>query len=440
MFGIPKNVHDIKPLTDAERYHVPVPSIRPADPIPPPSFDNPIQYFDIPETNLRARVYFPSVYDADLNRQPWVVVRARQYKQNWAIRSFVDGDKKHLHYTKLGAVGYHPTHREGPKFNKESGTWSFEEVPGQLRMAPNVPYMVTELTAGARAKPDEWRRTQPSSAMEDTTATTTTSSSLPRSTHSSDPQQIPDTPQVSDSGSTPLDFNSAFLTPTPSTGPDLSDPDAELSEKSETVAYWLNEAGIGSMENGHEALDILSRMRELLQGQEEDEEAGVEGVPGIWELGYQRNNRSVLAKGTPTGSFSMASTKSEGKGLGLGVPATQTHSTLNDTVRAELNQCIGRLVPWILKHCLQREEFKDMEFRGIMNNVPGVGHHQNRFLTSLQLNLSYIWDNLQTAIGELQGTIHLDSGDHLVAWTIFILFFDSPDKTRTLLSYTSHEL
>lgn len=102
-----------------------------------------------------------------------------------------------------------------------------------------------------------------------------------------------------------------------------------------------------------------------------------------------------------------------------------------------MNTLLGQLTIIVFELCLQWEEFVNLEFRGHMSNLPGFGPHLQRFLTPVQLNLAYNFQDLQTAIGVLQGALHIDSGDGKVWFTIFVLILACPDPNRKSLRFAS---
>lgn len=170
---------------------------------------------------VRAQVYFPSIYDPDLGRTPWRVVRAPQYVEGHAIQLQVDPRHNYKLTHKLETVGVHPAHIgvSTPSSEPDRVDWHFPEVPGQQRMTPNVPYVITKCNSQDLTPTDGSPLNRP---RVDPTAATPVSSDASHSPKS----QSPPASSVSTHRSLPL---------------------LSLQENSETAAYWMNEEGIGRL-------------------------------------------------------------------------------------------------------------------------------------------------------------------------------------------------
>ncbi|KIO26171.1 hypothetical protein M407DRAFT_24504 [Tulasnella calospora MUT 4182] len=189
----------------------------------------------------------------------------------------------------------------------------------------------------------------------------------------------------------------------------------------ETAAVFHDQESMAQI-GGGKALQLAQEIRLLLMGPTESTRDG-RLLPGIWTYDWQRNDRSSMPTGTKAGSYSLGTTQSEGKGHGLAIPATQFRSRDANEIRERLNYLVGSLVPLVLEESSMQEEYDSLKFRGEMVNVPGQRAPENRFTTSLQLNMSYSCFTLVDSIGAIQGNLHVDHQDDKAAFTVFILDF-----------------
>ncbi|KAJ6610119.1 hypothetical protein B0H10DRAFT_2225397 [Mycena sp. CBHHK59/15] len=168
------------------------------------------------------------------------------------------------------------------------------------------------------------------------------------------------------------------------------------------------------------------------------------GIPGIFELpGMQKNLHSKnvdLSKLTPgDGSYSLASTRGEGEGHGIFMPAVQTNTPEAAAIIKEVLQILHKLYHLIMPLCISRFEWDMLEFNALENNV--VAFAANVVDLDIELNdepppLDYpdehpdstvdldeiILGLLQRSIGG-QGTNHGDFQDDPIAFTLFVLMF-----------------
>lgn len=95
----------------------------------------------------------------------------------------------------------------------------------------------------------------------------------------------------------------------------------------------------------------------------------------------------------------------------------------------------GRLVPIALQASLSRLEFDLLAFRGLHFNIIGLGHEDNLFVTSLQLNVSLLrkgdksGQSLIESLGRHQGCNHVDPHDCICGYTVFTLICSAPQGT-----------
>ena len=199
---------------------------------------------------------------------------------------------------------------------------------------------------------------------------------------------------------------------------DFSTSEAQATLK-ETAVVMLDEAGLEPF------MEDLEEVKALLYGTSKRTDHQGNALPSMTKLGLKTNDRSAdPSPGDPSGSYSLAFTVSEGKGNGIVLPVTQTANDVVNTVRAAFVELIGGLAYRILRACLQREEFEDLTWVNEVNNMPRMGSFINTVVSSIQMNVSFLCDDLQKAIGKLQGWIHMDHKDARVGWTVFFLFFN----------------
>ncbi|KAJ6582442.1 hypothetical protein B0H10DRAFT_1962488 [Mycena sp. CBHHK59/15] len=215
---------------------------------------------------------------------------------------------------------------------------------------------------------------------------------------------------------------------------------------------------------GADVAALVPRLMELTWGVAATETD--RGVSGIFDLdGMQRNLRSKhvnLSKlGDGNGSFNIASTRGEGEGHGMFMPAVQTNVPQAAKIIKEVLEILHKLYRLIMPLCISRFEWDMIEFNALENNVIAFGG-LDPGPTSVQLNASstaniidlgvelleedephplidvdtdadeatdllpiYHWllqACLDSTLGD-QGRPHGDPQDDTVSYTLFVLLF-----------------
>ncbi|KAJ6565693.1 hypothetical protein B0H10DRAFT_2238839 [Mycena sp. CBHHK59/15] len=141
---------------------------------------------------------------------------------------------------------------------------------------------------------------------------------------------------------------------------------------------------------GADVAALVPRLMELTWGVAATETD--RGVSGIFDLdGMQRNLRSKhvnLSKlGDGNGSFNIASTRGEGEGHGMFMPAVQTNVPQAAKIIKEVLEILHKLYRLIMPLCISRFEWDMIEFNALENNVIAFGG-LDPGPTSVQLNAS----------------------------------------------------
>jgi hypothetical protein len=176
---------------------------------------------------------------------------------------------------------------------------------------------------------------------------------------------------------------------------------------------------------------------ENLSLQLRDATFGTEGKDGeppmipIYAIpGLKRNDRSVDAKDLPPGSFdgsyNLASTKGEGEGAGVVMPAVQA-STPQAAERISLVlQLLHSIQRLILPRSLSKFEYDVTEAHSELNNIVSFGGLEPNG-TSCQMNVSSGGFDLAHFIGGHQGSWHTDIGDDWTRWTTVTMVLKLPE-------------
>ncbi|KAJ7701592.1 hypothetical protein B0H17DRAFT_1128365 [Mycena rosella] len=180
-----------------------------------------------------------------------------------------------------------------------------------------------------------------------------------------------------------------------------------------------------------EVENLSIQLRDTTFGKE-----GKDGEPPMIPIyaipGLKRNDRSVDPKKLPPGSFdgsyNLASTKGEGEGAGVVMPAVQA-STPEASERIglvlRLLHAIQRL---ILPRSLSKFEYDVTEAHSELNNIISFGGLEPNG-TSCQMNMSSGGFDLAHFIGEHQGSWHTDIGDDWTRWTTVTMILKLPEAT-----------
>ncbi|KAJ7107452.1 hypothetical protein C8R44DRAFT_885465 [Mycena epipterygia] len=161
-------------------------------------------------------------------------------------------------------------------------------------------------------------------------------------------------------------------------------------KQSVTIACAHTLETLMQYEEGPKVQALVRRLMDLTWGVARSETHP--GVPGIFELpGMKRNlrskhvNLSKLQAGD--GSYNLASTRGEGEGNGVFMPAVQTNTPEAAAIIKEVLQILHELYRLIMPLCISRFEWDMIEFNSLANNVVAFGGLEPR-PTSCQLNSS----------------------------------------------------
>jgi len=153
--------------------------------------------------------------------------------------------------------------------------------------------------------------------------------------------------------------------------------------------------------------------------------------PPVFDLdGLKRNDCSAvpaLDSHSPDGSYNIASTVSQGHGQGIVLPAVQAATDDAQIVMGATNKCLHGLYRSIMPKMISKTEWEAIEFNAIDNNVIGFGGLEPNN-TGLQMNVSSVMngDSLADAIGNVQGSWHVDKSDDPSHWTLMTLLLRLP--------------
>ena len=153
------------------------------------------------------------------------------------------------------------------------------------------------------------------------------------------------------------------------------------------------------------------------------------GDPGrrpIYAANLKRNMRSgdtISAK--YMGSYSLASTKGEGEGKGVGIPAKQTIALEDERNIADALRLLAKINQVVFSCSISRFEDAMIGFNNEDNNVFSFGGLSSGH-TGCQMNVSSGVGSLSALIGQLQGSWHPDVGDCQARFSVFTLMFRLP--------------
>ncbi|KAJ7710715.1 hypothetical protein B0H17DRAFT_1190410 [Mycena rosella] len=162
--------------------------------------------------------------------------------------------------------------------------------------------------------------------------------------------------------------------------------------------------------------DLATRLQDATFGTE-----AKDGQPAMMPIyaipGLKRNDRSVNASALPEGSFdgsyNLVSTKGEGEGAGVVMPAVQASTPEAAERISEVIQLLHALQREITPRSISKFENDVTEAHSDLNNVVSFGGLEPN-ATSCQMNVSSGGFDLAHFIGSYQGSWHTDIGDD---WT-----------------------
>ena len=196
-----------------------------------------------------------------------------------------------------------------------------------------------------------------------------------------------------------------------------------------TVACLHTLASLSHYPDGQEIHDLATELLQLSwEGQVSQD--GTE-LPPVYRIeGLKRNDRSAIPPTgilTYDGSYNLASTVLKGYGQGIVMPAVQAATTDAQVTMGAVNKCLYSLYRRIMPKMISREEWESIEFNSVDNNVFGFGGLEPNN-TGLQMNVSseIKGGSLETAIGLLQGSWHVDKSDDPSCWTFMTLLLRVP--------------
>lgn len=162
-------------------------------------------------------------------------------------------------------------------------------------------------------------------------------------------------------------------------------------------------------------------------------------VPFYEMPGWKENYRSsTLSTSSSDGSYSLASTVSEGQGTGVVQPAVGACDPDVQVRHLQILKCVQSLYMLIMPLCITKLEWIATTFRSIDLNVFAFGGMMPG-LSSLQMNISSAWQggSLQEFIGWLQGSWHVDVKDNFARWTLLIVQMRLPPGSLNRISNQS---
>jgi hypothetical protein len=170
-----------------------------------------------------------------------------------------------------------------------------------------------------------------------------------------------------------------------------------------------------------------------------------------WPIKTNDRSPANVPNGSKAGSFSLASTLLKGYGKGVVLPAAQVDTPEFRAQRSTILQALSRLHQRLLRKTVTKYEYEMIEFNGADMNVIGMRHFQ--FInhstdsnvvgfgglqptnaTSVQLNLSPLWQLLCAALG-IQGSPHTDEQDEETRKTHFMLSLSLPPGKHPRFSH-----
>ncbi|KAK7027802.1 hypothetical protein R3P38DRAFT_3190887 [Favolaschia claudopus] len=174
--------------------------------------------------------------------------------------------------------------------------------------------------------------------------------------------------------------------------------------------------------------DLSLRLRDATFGCEA--KAGHPAMKPIYTLhGLKRNDRSVDARDLPPGSFdgsyNLATTKGEGEGAGVVMPAVQASTAEAAERIGEVLRLLHAIQRYIIPRSISKSEHAVTEAHSELNNVVSFGGLLPG-CTSCQMNVSSDGFDLAHFIGSHQGAWHTDIGDDWTRWTLVTMLLNLP--------------
>lgn len=152
------------------------------------------------------------------------------------------------------------------------------------------------------------------------------------------------------------------------------------------------------------------------------------GITPIFEFLAVHNGHSPRqSEGSFDGSYNLASTNSEGQGLGLLMPAIQSNNPTACKHIKQVLQLIHALYRLIMPLCISKLGWDIIEFHAILCNIMSFGDCAPG-PTACQLNVSSsaAGEDLAKWIDKCQGWWHVDQKDDPCQRTLFLIFFELP--------------
>ncbi|KAL0563519.1 hypothetical protein V5O48_018547, partial [Marasmius crinis-equi] len=156
--------------------------------------------------------------------------------------------------------------------------------------------------------------------------------------------------------------------------------------------------------------------------------AGKTSVSTVWGFTHNMRSGAVNSDCPLDGSSSQATTRLEGNGKGLGIPALQTDVGGTHQLQLSFLQTLSKLYQHLALLALSKEEFLAITFRSVDLNVYSFGSLFPTGLTSVQLNRSSAdkGGDLMQFMGAIQGAFHIDFHDDWCWWTLLVIFIKLP--------------
>ncbi|KAJ6600071.1 hypothetical protein B0H10DRAFT_2231094 [Mycena sp. CBHHK59/15] len=110
-------------------------------------------------------------------------------------------------------------------------------------------------------------------------------------------------------------------------------------------------------------------------------------VYASWDRNLRSKHVNLSKLGDGNGSFNIASTRGEGEGYGMFMPAVQTNVPQAAKIIKEVLEILHKLYRLIMPLCISRFEWDMIEFNALENNVIAFGG-LDPGPTSVQLNAS----------------------------------------------------
>lgn len=177
-------------------------------------------------------------------------------------------------------------------------------------------------------------------------------------------------------------------------------------------------------EEGKKVREWSKELERYTWGKRGTELDGSEVVP-LYAFPLKANIHSGPSSAGYDSSYSLASTKGEGEGMGVGIPAYQMLSDVQKVSCAAVLKLIARIQTVVMSCSLSRFELEMIKFNNEDNNVFSFGN-MDCGNTGVQMNVSSGMDALWKLIGQLQGSWHTDINDCLFRFTMFTLLLHLP--------------